>query len=175
MTPMRWLIAAFWVFVIVMCAKSFYDYNSRLEHEETAQEEKHYFAPGMVPTPAPPPAAAAPDVRMTGWYPHEDPQAAQFTAKLVVKNFGQKKATNIQVRIQPYVTSADSSSQVGPDEVLNPTTVDTMATYYQWIEFPDLGPGESYTNELTFPARPDAQPREHFDAKINFDTPKDQP
>jgi len=174
MTPTRWLIAAFWVFVIVMCAKSFYDYNNRLEHQETAQAEQHFFPPGMNPTPAPPPAAQ-PDVRMVTWIPREDPQAAQFTAVLVVKNFGQKKATNIQVRVQPYITSADSSPQTGPDEILNPSTSDTMATYYQWVEFPDLGPGESFTNNLTFPIRPDAEPRGHFDAVIHFDTAKDAP
>jgi hypothetical protein len=172
MTPTRWLIAAFWVFVLAMCGKSFYDYNKHLDSVETAQEEKHYFPP---PLPGNAPAATPStdaDVRQVTYSPKETQGASQFTAELVIKNFGQKKATNIQVRVQPYVRSTDTSSQVGPDEILNPNTVDTMAGYYVYEEFPDLGPGESASKTLTFPVRTDAAPRGHFEPNITFETVK---
>jgi len=174
MTPTRWLIAAFWVFVLLMGAKSFYDYNSHLDHEETAQAEKHYFPPSLQPASPAPPASDA-DVRQVSYSPKVNPMTSQFTAEVTIKNFGQKKAINIQVRIQPYVGTVDSSSQPGPDEILNPNNVDATATIFRWVEFPDLGPGESASQTLTFPMRSDAAPREHFDPKITFQTAPDKP
>lgn len=170
---MRWLIVAFWAFVIIMCGKSFYDYNSSLDKQATAQVEQHAFAP---PLPgAQPPAAPSQnaDVRQVSYIPTETPMSSQFTAMLTIKNFGGKTATNIQVRVQPYITSVDSSKQVGPDEILNPSTTDQMANVFQWVEFPDLAPGQTATQTLTFPLRPDAEPRTRFEPKITFDTVKD--
>jgi hypothetical protein len=174
MTPTRWLIVAFWVFVLLMGAKSFYDYNSHLDHEEAAQSEKHYFPPSLMPgAPAAPSTDA--DVRQIRYTPKENDMTSQFTAEVVIKNFGQKKATNIQVRIQPYIGTVDNSGQPGPDEILGPNSVDPTANVFRWVEFPDLGPGETASQTLTFPMRSDAAPRGHFDPKITFQTAPDKP
>jgi hypothetical protein len=175
MTPTRWFIAIFWVVVIVMCAKSFYDYNTRLDHEEKVQEEKHWFPPPL-PSAAPQTQSPDADVRQVSYVVgDENPHGATFTTNLTIKNFGLKKATDIQVRVLPYVSNTDSKTQPGPDEVLNPNAVDQMANNFQWIEFADLGPGESATKTLTFPVRTDADPRTRFEPKILFGTAKDKP
>jgi hypothetical protein len=77
--------------------------------------------------------------------------------------------------VLPYQGTEDSQTQPGPDEILNSNAVDQMANNFQWVEFPDLGPGETATKTLTFPTRADARPRTSFEHKILFDTAKDNP
>jgi hypothetical protein len=172
MTPTRWLIVAFWVVVLGMCAKGVYDYNNQLDNTPKAPE-RHWF-PAPLPSNIPPQSENA-DVRLVRYVVHEAPQATSFTVDLVLENYGKKKAVGIQVRLLPYHGIDATSKEQGPDEVANPHAADSMATSYQWTDFQDLNPGETGTKTLTFPERSDAEPRVSYQPQITFETSKDNP
>jgi hypothetical protein len=95
-----------------------------------------------------------------------------FTVDVVIKNFGQTKATGVQVCIQPYVGNKDTDpAQPGPDEIPAQPGGDPMANVTQWVNFSDIGPGETATQTITLPMRSDADPAEVvFKPKVTFQT-----
>jgi hypothetical protein len=167
MTPTRWLIAAFWTMIILVGA--FYMFQSITAVAPPPVPEKHWFPPPM-----PGSAAASPnaDVRLIHYVPHVAPGAMTFTVDVVIKNFGQKKATGVQVCIQPYVGNKDTNpAQPGPDEIPAQPGGDPMANVTQWVNFSDIGPGETATQTITLPMRSDADPAEVvFKPKVTFQT-----
>ena len=111
------------------------------------------------------------DVRLLHYVPHIVPGAMTFTSDVIIKNFGSKKATAIQVLVQPYASDQSSNPNApGPDEIPQQQNGDPMASITQWVDFSDLGPGETATNSLTFPMRSDASPAEAFKPKVTFQT-----
>ena len=168
MTPTRWLIVAFWAVVILIAAK--YAFVAILTPPPPPVAEQHWFPPplpGSAPT-----ASPDADVRLIHYVPKVQPDATSFTADVTVKNFGQKKATGIEVRVQPYVGTADDKKAPGPDEMPNQPGGDPMANVFQWVEFPDVGPGETATQTITLPMRSDAVPAEEFKPQVVFQTVK---
>ena len=168
MTPTRWLITAFWAVMLLLAAKYFFA-GILAPVPPPPPPEKHWFAPGM-PGSTPAPTASVADVRLTHYVPKVAPGGMSFTADVTIQNFGQKKATGIQVRIQPYVGTGGSSSTPGPDEIPVYSGGDPMANVFQWLDFPDLAAGATETQSLTMPMRSDADPAESFKPQVVFQT-----
>jgi hypothetical protein len=169
MTPTRWLITGFWIVILVLGVKAFYDFNSKVS-ATPAVPEQHWFPPGMPGSePAAKPNVA--DVRLIHYVPHVAPGAMSFTADVVVQNFGMKKATGIQVRVQPYVGNTENSKTApGPDEIPNLSGGDPMVNVFQWVDFPDLAPGATSTQTITLSRRSDADPAQSFKPQVVFQT-----
>jgi hypothetical protein len=166
MTPTRWLIAAFWT--IILCIGVSYMFQSVTAPVPPPPVARHWMPP---PLPGAPVASQDADVRLIHYVPHIVPGAMTFTCDVVVKNFGKKKATEVQVRIQPYVGNKDTNpAQPGPDEIPAQPGGDPMANITQWVSFSDLGPGETATQSLTFPMRSDADPAQAFKPQVTFQT-----
>jgi hypothetical protein len=168
MTPTRWLIVAFWAVVILIGLK--YLFTAVMTPPPPVVPEQHWFAPPLSGG-APAPTTDA-DVRLTHYVPKIVPGAASFTAEVTIQNFGGKKATSIEVRIQPYVGNYDDKKAPGPDEMPNQPGGDPMANVFQWLTFPDLDPGATESQPVTFPMRSDADPAESFIPKVVFQNAK---
>jgi hypothetical protein len=170
MTPTRWLIVAFWAVLFLVTAV--YVFQGITVTTPPPPPEKHWFPPPLPGSTAPTSAPDA-DVRLIHYVPHIAPGATTFTADVIIKNFGQKKATAIQVRVQPYVGNRDTNpAQPGPDEIPAMPGGDPMANVVQWVDFPDLGPGETATQSITLTMRSDADPAQSFVPKVVFQTVK---
>jgi hypothetical protein len=168
MTPTRWLIVAFWTGIILVGL--FYMFQSVMTPPPPTVPEKHWFPPPM-PGSVPAAPSADADVRLIHYVAHITPGAMSFTSDVVVKNFGSKKATGIQVRVQPYVGNQNSNpSQPGPDEIPAQSGGDPLANVVQWVDFADLGPGETATQSITLPMRSDADPAQTCVGKVVFQT-----
>jgi hypothetical protein len=168
MTPTRWLIAAFWI-VIALVGVSYLFQSVTVAPAPTVTKVEKHWTP--LPLPGAPTVSPDADVRLIHYVPHLVPGAMTFTSDVVIKNFGSKKATAIQVLIQPYVGNKDSiPAQPGPDEIPAQPGGDPMANITQWVDFSDLGPGETATNSVTFPMRSDADPAQAFKPKVTFQT-----
>jgi hypothetical protein len=169
MTPTRWLIVAFWTGIILIGA--FYMFQSVMTPPPPPVPEKHWFPPPL-PGSTAPTASANADVRLTHYILHLQPGAMSFTADVVIQNFGQKKATGIEVSVQPYVGNRDTNpKQPGPDEIPAQAGGDPMANVLQSVDFADLGPGETATQTFTLPVRSDADPAQTaLKPKVIFQT-----
>jgi hypothetical protein len=169
MTTTRWLIAAFWVAMFLVGA--FYLVQSLLAPPPPPVPEKHWFPPPL-PGSVPPAASPNADVRLAAYVMKKVPNSSTFNVDVTVKNVGLKKATDIQVKIQPYNGTMDTSTtQHGPDEIPDLPKGDPMATVFQWVTFPDLPPGQSSTQTLTFSMRDDAEPAESLpNPQVQFQT-----
>jgi hypothetical protein len=166
MTPTRWLITAFWAVVILLTLK--YVYTGLTSAPPPVVPEQHWYPPPMPGSPLP--ASPQADVRLIHYVPHVTPGAGSFTADVTIQNFGQKNATGIQVRIQPYVGNSDSPSAPGPDEM--PTGGDAVTAVFQWLSFPDLAAGATETQTVTLPMRSDADPAAAFKPQVVFQSVK---
>jgi hypothetical protein len=166
MTPTRWIITAFWAVVILLTLK--YVFTDVTAVAPPTAPEQHWYPPPLPGSPLP--ASAQADVRLIHYVPQVTPGAGSFTADVTIQNFGQKKATGIQVRIQPYVGTADSTAAPGPDEM--PTGGDSVTAVFQWLDFPDLAPGATEMQTVTLPMRSDATPAEEFKPQVIFQTAK---
>jgi hypothetical protein len=167
MTPTRWLIVGFWAVIILLAAK--WMISGILAPPPPAPAPPKEWLP--LPTPGTPlPAAPQADVRLTHYVPKVTPGSMSFTVDVTIQNFGQKKATGIQVRIQPYVGNTNSKTAPGPDEIPIQPGGDPMANVSQWLDFPDLDAGATETQSVTLPMRSDADPAESFKPQIVFQT-----
>jgi hypothetical protein len=169
MTPTRWLIVAFWVGIIAVGA--FYAFQSINAPPPPIVPEKHWFPPPL-PGSVPPVPSANADVRLIRYVMKQPPNTSAFTVDVTVQNVGQKKATAVQVKIQPYVGTMDTNkAQPGPDEIPAQPGGDPMVNSAQWVAFGDLAAGQTATQTLTFPMRGDAAPAESQpNAPVQFQT-----
>jgi hypothetical protein len=164
MTPVRWLIVLFWVFVIFMLLKGCYDTEASRAH----QEELRQAPPPVSAAPAPPPAPTAPaKVVQTSCMIEVDTPPGSFTCEVTVKNVGGEKATGVEVHVRPFRGSRRGLVDIGPmGPPLNEN--DPLSLMGTWIAFPDLAPGESSTQTATFPSQPNIMPSQNPDPDINY-------
>ena len=169
MTTTRWLIVAFWAVMFLIGA--FYVVESVMKPPPPPVPEKHWFPPPL-PGSVPSAASANADVRLAAYVLKPVPNSSTFTVDVTVKNVGQKKATGVQVKVQPYVGTMDTNkAEPGPDEIPDQPGGDPMATVVQWVTFPDLPPGQTSTQTLTFSMRGDATPAQSQPhAQVQFQT-----
>jgi hypothetical protein len=175
MTPTRWVIVFFWIFVGAMIIKSILD--SEAAHHQAAidhpQQKQFFFTPppGKVA-----PAAVNPnaDVRQIGYTIQDNtPGAGSFTYQVTLKNVGSRKATAIQIHVRPFRGAINGDEDVGHATALKPLQdSDPMSQYGSWITFPDLAPGESSTQSAIFMDRPNLLPGKNPNPEITFETVK---
>ena len=155
MTTTRWIITAFWAVMILVGLT--YAIESILAPPPPVAPEKHWF-PAPLPSSTTTTSAGA-DVRMTH-YIESNAGISLFNVAVTLKNFGQKKATGVQIKIFPYTIGRDMDPNVhGPDEM--PVTHgqgDILQTASQDITFPDIAPGDSSTQTVSLPMRSDGDP-----------------
>jgi hypothetical protein len=169
MTPTRWLIVAFWAVMLLVGA--FYAFQSITAPAPPIVPEKHWFAPPL-PGSLPPVPSASADVKLLHYIMKRVPNSSTFTVDVTVQNVGQKKATGVQVKIQPYIGTMDTNkAQPGPDEIPAQPGGDPMVNTAQWVAFGDLPAGQTATQTLTFSMRSDADPAESQPhAPVEFQT-----
>jgi len=174
MTPTRWLITLFWLFIGAMLVWQFLDYNSSLNRQEAEHPtQQHFFyypanehpAPAQTPGTATGPQKAMPDTpalqQMAFWVDSQNAPPGNFTAHVTVKNVGTAKAVAIQVCLRPYrgitVGGDEDNGTIDGAEPHVISDNDPLAQINQWINLPDLAPGESVTGTATFFPQPNAK------------------
>ena len=178
MTPLRKLIVAFWIFIVIMLLWQFYTYDQGLKEAsiDHPQQEHFYFfhtnAASATPTQA---HIDGPDVEQTIYTVEENaPSPGSFTCHVTLKNIGNAKAVGIQVAVHPYRGTRTDDEDVGPNTqqttILNDN--DFRAQMVDWVTFPDLAPGESSTQSVVFLSRDDVKPGPNPKPEILFQAEK---
>ncbi len=88
----------------------------------------------------------------------DTPTPGNITCKVTLKNVGNAKATCIQINVRPYKGSSTYDEDVGYQKVIVLCDDDPISRYGQWLDFPDLKPGESSTKSVSFLAHPPFKP-----------------
>jgi hypothetical protein len=148
----RRFIWVFWIFVITMLLWQFYLYNNKLSQPDAQPKQEHYFFYQHVATAAAPVEHEGPFVEQTDFSVEDNtPTSASFTCHVTLKNIGKGKATNVEVSVRPYrgafVSDVDDGSR-NDNKAIDDNS--PLAQVSQWVEFPDLDPGESKTESVVF-------------------------
>jgi hypothetical protein len=178
MTPMRWLIFSFWVFVGGMLVWQSYTYETNLEKVNDAQPQHFFFDPSRDQKPAAAdPNLHAADVRQTGYSVTNNPVSKSFVCHVVLTNKGNARAVGIQVFVRPFRGALVNGARNGDGELPHRLSDnDPLAQQGQSVEAPDLAPGESCTVSATFfMSRSDVQPSSNPNPQITFETEKANP
>jgi hypothetical protein len=154
---MQKLIIAFWIFVGIMLVWQFYTYNQGLSQDAINHpEQKQYWFTNTMAKPAAP-APTVPEVHQGAYvvqtgYTVEDnaPANGNFTIHVTLKNTGNAKATGVQVRVRPYRGLRMGDEDAGNKPLYILPEDDPLSQYGQWVDFPDLAPGESSTQSVIF-------------------------
>jgi hypothetical protein len=179
MTPTRWLIVVFWLFIAGMLYREFHqsEVDRKVRIAEHPQQEHFFFTP-LPGHATPPPASVSPagGVQQTSFQVQPNtPGPGNFTCLVTVKNVGSVKAENVQVHVLPYKGGYTGDSDI-PDRTFGPITdTSSLGQYGDWVAFPDLAPGESETRSAVFIDHPNANPGTNPKPEIIFETPKAQP
>jgi hypothetical protein len=176
MTLMRKLIIAFWIFIVIMLLWQFYTYDQGLKQAsiDHPQQEHFYF----VHTNAAPGASSqahieGPDIEQTAFVVENNvPGSGSFTCHVTLKNIGNAKAVGVQVNVRPYRGISLGDEDVGHATTATLSDDDPISQFGQWLTFPDLAPGESSTQSVTFTGRNDAKPGRNPKPDILFQTEK---
>jgi len=190
MTRTKKLIIAFWVFIVVMLLWQFYSYNESLKQQAIDHPTQTQFF--FIHTNAPPVAAVpghknGPDVQQVSYTVENNaPSDGNFTVHVTLKNVGNAKAVSVQIHIRPYRGMRLGDEDVGNSPLRILPEDDPLSQYGDWLNFPDLAPGESSTQSVIFlnhqgatpvvPGKSDVgipgQPMEKLTPEIIFDTDK---
>ncbi len=181
MTPIRWLIVSFWIFIVGMLLWQFYDYDASVKEEAIVHpQQEHFFFyntnAGAAPSVVPPPPVNGADVHQVGYSVERNkPGAGNFTVHVVLKNVGNAKATNIQVFVRPFRGTTVGDEDIDRTQAHMLSDNDPTSLYGQSLAFPDLAPGESATQTTVFVSRPGITPGTNPRAQINFQSEKANP
>jgi len=152
---MRWLIVTFWIFVGGMLLWQFYSYNQGVAQDAvTNPQQVHFYFYNTNTTQATAPAAPAHDganVQQSAYSVADNtPGAGSFTAHVTLKNVGNAKATAIEIWVRPYRGVSLGDEDVGNTNIQPIDDNSPLAQYGEWVNFPDLAPGESATQTPVF-------------------------
>ncbi len=173
------LIIAFWIFIIIMLLWQFYTYDQGLTQQavEHPTQQHFWFTNGASSTaPPPPPHRDGADVEQTSFQVQQNkPNAGSFTFQVTVKNVGNAKAVGVQVDIRPYrgISLGDEDAGHTSSAVLSDSN--PISQIGEWVNFPDLAPGESATESAVFLNRGDVRPGTNPTPDILFETEKAAP
>lgn len=180
MQPYRKYIILFWVFIGGMLLWQFYNYNHGMTQaaiDHPTQDHFYFYPPNEVTKPksdAPPKPDGA-DVEQVGYTVEEgQPNSASFTCRVTLKNVGTAKALSVQVWVRPFRGSGMGDPDLDPHYHIL-TEDDTTSQFGQWVGFPDLAPGESSNETVSFLSRPNLAPGKNPDPKIVFLSEKPKP
>ena|ERR1700683_1529317 len=158
MTPVRKLIFAFWIFVVIMLLWQFYSYNEGLRQQaiDHPTQEHFFFYNTNTAAPAAPVQAQSKgaDVQQVRYTVEENtPSTGSMTCHVTLKNMGNAKATGIQIFVRPFRGASNYNEDVGRSDAKPISDDDPISQFGQWISFPDLAPGESNTQDVSFFSR----------------------
>jgi len=173
------LIYAFWIFVIMMLLWQFYTYNQEraraaIEHPQ----QQHFWFTNSVATAPVAPAKAhvdGADVQQVSYSMEEDkPSAGSMTCHVTLKNMGNAKATGIQIYVRPFRGASNFNEDVGQKDkdIKVVGEDDPISKFGDWLNFPDLAPGESSTQSVVFMSRHYPTPGTNPNPAIHFQTEK---
>jgi len=150
----RRFIWAFWIFVISMMLWEAYQYNEKISQPDAQHPtDGHYFfyQPNPQAAAAAPVNLDGPVVEQTSFTVQDNnPTTSNFTCNVTLKNKGKTKATDVQVRVRPYRGQPIGDVDMGRTDTKPIDDDSAMAQFGQWVDFPDLAPGESFTQSVTF-------------------------
>jgi hypothetical protein len=163
MTRMQKLIIAFWIFIAIMLVWEIYSYNAGLNQEAAAHpQQQHFWFTNSTAAPAPPPPPVVhdgADVEQTKYIVEDNaPANGSFTIHVTLKNTGNEKATSVQVHVRPYRGMRLGDEDVGNSPMSTLPEDDPLSQYGEWLDFPDLKPGESSTESVSFIHQSNAEP-----------------
>jgi hypothetical protein len=177
---MRYAIISFWVFIGVMLCWQFYSYNASLDREQVEhpkQQQFFFYNTNTNTNPAIPntPRVAGADLRQVLYTVEiNKPSTGQFTCHVTIKNVGNGPAKDVQVWVRPYRGTFVGDEDNGHSYNSGPLSdADPAAQFGEWLHFPDLGPGESASRDITFFGRGDLRPGNNPNPQILFS--KDKP
>ena len=177
-TQWRWLIAIFWIFVIGMLVRQFWqsDQQQQAEAEARPPTQQHFFfVPPPTPhaLPSPPQPTPGPAVHQTRFVVHADtPGQGSFTCDVTLVNEGETIAHNVQIYVRPYRGVRQGVDVLGHSNYKLLPDDDPLSQYGVWITFPDLKPGEAVTESTVFLNHPNILPGFNPDPQIVFEAPK---
>jgi hypothetical protein len=178
MTRTRQLIIAFWVFIIIMLVWQFYTYNQGLSQaaiDHPQQQHFYFFHTNSTATASAPAHVDGPDVIQSHYKVEEGvPSPGNFTCEMTLKNVGNAKAINIQGSVHPYRGTETGDEDAGPNtqHVATLDDSDYRAQISEWLTFPDLAPGESSTQSVSFIDRTEIKPGQNPKPDIVFEPEK---
>jgi hypothetical protein len=160
---MQKLIIAFWIFVLIMLIWQFYSYNQRVTQDAINHPQQQHFwftnSLGGPVAPVAPTVQNGADVEQTG-YTLEDnvPANGSFTIHVTLKNVGNAKATGVQIHVRPYRGMRLGDEDAGNSVLRILPEDDPLSQFGDWVDFPDLAPGESSTQSVSFLHQGNATP-----------------
>ena len=161
MSRTRQLIIAFWVFIVIMLLWQFYIYDKGITTAATTHptQEHFYFIHTNAPTSvAPPVEHQGAFVQQTNFAVQNDvPATGSFTCQVTLKNLGHAKAAGVQVSVRPF-RGTPPATRTWASRRSRRSDNSALAQFGQWLNFPDLGPGESSTQSVIFLSRPGVEP-----------------
>lgn len=171
MSNLRKWIIAFWIFIGVMLAWQFYSFNEGIKRKAIEHPtQEHFFFNNQLPQPGQATAVTqthGADVRQVKYTAENNtPYTGSFTVHITLKNFGDTKAMGVQIAVRPYrggMTINRGEEDTTPLNESNP-----LSDFSQWVNFPDLAPGESSTQTAIFADRESIEPGPNKDPKIVF-------
>ena len=100
------------------------------------------------------------------------PATGSFTCKVTLKNLGHAKAAGVQVSVRPFRGTRTGDEDVGQSPYHTRSDNSALAQFGQWLNLPDLGPGESSTQSVIFLSRPGVEPGSNPSPEITFTSEK---
>jgi len=154
----------------------FYSFNTGMTQKARANTQQHFFFNAAPPTTAKPvvvPHKGA-FVEQTAFTFDPDTPPGSVTCHVTLKNTGDAMATEVQVNVRPWHGARYSNVDEGPSGVaVKPG--DYRDQVGQWVEFPDLAPGQSSTQDASFLSQANINPGINADPNIVFETAKSTP
>jgi len=179
---MNWLYTAFWVLVGSMLFWQFHSYNRKLDKavaDAGPRQEHFYFinaaqtnTTSATPNPVVKPDGA--DIKQVSFTSSDNvPNVGSVTCHVSLKNEGNMKATDVQIQVSPYrgtmIGDRDDDNKNPPHAIPD---ADPVAQYSQWVNFPDIEPGQTITKDAVFLAKPGYSVGDNPRAAIVFHTVK---
>jgi len=158
----------------------FYTYNEGLKQASIEHPTQEHFwftngAPAAPTAPVAPAQATGADVQQTAFtIEGNTPSTGSMTCHVTLKNEGGTKAVGIQVKVRPYRGASKFDEDVGRSDPTPLSDDDPISQFGDWVNFPDLAPGESSTQSVVFMARTFMVPGTNPKPEILFQTDKAQ-
>jgi hypothetical protein len=174
---MKWIYVAFWVFIGVMLLWQFSNYNHSLDQKVAAAgpQQQHFFfnskshdTSTMSTTPGKLDGASVKQVDFR--VETDKPVIGNFTCHVTLKNIGNKKATGVMVKVTPFRGVASGDGEDGRVTPVPLPDSDPIAQISQWLNFPDMAPGQTLTQDAVFVNNYQYSPGENPNPIIQFKT-----
>jgi hypothetical protein len=175
MNSTRWkiFVVCFWVFICGMLLWQFFNYNQGLDKQTVESHATgQYFYYDTNTNSAPAKAKVdGPEVKQVSCDIEDGaPTPPYFTCHVTLKNYGSAKAVHVVIWVRPYkgVSVGDGETLLPgqPDAYVNDD--DPVAQIGEWVSFPDLGPGETNAQTVSFLKRNDFQPGNNPKPEIHY-------